>query len=196
MKLVISILIGLMFTYVLGFKYVKIEVHNVFDSDCQLQPYEVAYQLSGYCVGGATNLVCNEDGTVIASNTYQIGSDCTGTTIVNTTYENGACNPLKYVFSCVDDYEIPDNTLVSVVTNGKCENDPTWKDDINLIGYEYLDYCIQNYNGAFELTCNSSVAYRNIYNSTTGCDTAPTGYSWFAPNDCSKKSPTFYYCNV
>ncbi|KAN0026045.1 hypothetical protein ACTFIV_007025 [Dictyostelium citrinum] len=169
----------------------------MFDSNCSLQPYEIVYQLNGWCVNGNSYLECNEDGMIVSLNSFDLSSGCTGPIIANLTYNSGVCQTSNLVYSCVDgDYEIPDNTLVSVVTNGKCENDPNWKDDIGLIGYQYLNYCIQNYGAAFEFTCNSTTPYKNIYNSTTTCDGGPTGYTWIAPNECSKKDPTFYYCNV
>ncbi|KAM9957451.1 hypothetical protein ACTFIR_009556 [Dictyostelium discoideum] len=197
MKLFILIFICLMVTtYVFGFKYTKIEVYNLYDDNCSLQPYEIVYQLNGWCVDGNTNIECNQDGTVVTQNVFSTNSGCKGAKIGNITNASGTCAFENVVYSCVDDFEIPENTLVSVVTNGKCENDPSWKDDIGLIGYEYLDQCIQNYKGAFELTCNSSIPYKNIYNSTSVCNTVPTGYGWFSPNECSKNDPTFYYCNV
>ncbi|KAN0026318.1 hypothetical protein ACTFIV_007302 [Dictyostelium citrinum] len=197
MKLIIVFTFMLMmFITTLAFKYVKISMHQGFDTQCTQRPLLEFYQLSGYCSGGNIETKCNENGTIISQTLYKKNSGCQGKPISTESFQENQCQPIvNSQYSCVNDYEIPQESLVFVDTNKACQDDPTWKNEINVIGFYYLNYCFQGVAGSFEIVCNSSVPYRTIYNSTD-CSDSPTGYSWYKTEECSKSNPSFQYCNI
>ncbi|KAN0026317.1 hypothetical protein ACTFIV_007301 [Dictyostelium citrinum] len=186
-----------MFTCIFGYKYVKVSIHQEYDDNCEQPPYQEFYQTSGWCLDGNVEMTCSEDGSTITSKAYPTSNGCKGKPNANVQITANTCSEfIKGEYSCVDDFEIPSNTLVYIQTNSSCQDDPNWKNEIRLVGYYYLDYCIQSNKGAFEITCNSSVPYRMLHNSTTECSGESTGYSWFKEKKCSKENPFFQYCNI
>ncbi|EAL61577.1 hypothetical protein DDB_G0291762 [Dictyostelium discoideum AX4] len=72
---------------------------------------------------------------------------------------------------------IPTNTMVTITTDGKCQDDQNWKNHIIVLNYVDIDECLSNHG-------NTYISYSCGW----------TGYVYVDSKPCTLENPIFTYC--
>ncbi|KAM9968892.1 hypothetical protein ACTFIW_000295 [Dictyostelium discoideum] len=170
------------------YKYLRTDYYK--SENCTGDIYSVLYDISGKCSLG-TLYNCNEYGDGFTATFFNKG--CSGSNNTESFSTHTCMNGL--LATCVEEMDtIPTNTMVTVTTEGECEDDPNWKNQIAALNYVNIDECLPNQGNTYiSYSCNSTEPVFYIYDNEN-CSGGWTGYVYVDPKPCTPEYPLFTYC--